>query len=151
MRAVTIKPSLQQSSLLDGCLQWTGNLHSVSHAGGGQTGLQAGFGAHAVGHAGFGVHAGAHTGFGAHTGAHTGFGAHTGAQTGAHGSGAQTGAHAGWQIGAGCSHTGASSQHLLSAQPTHMSAVVHKKSNEVINPSCFFINDSFRLFLVMVD
>lgn len=120
---------MQQSSLLDGCLQRTGNLQSGSQ-GGGQTGLQTGL----------------QTGFGAQAGAHAGAqtGAQAGAQTGAqHGSGAQHGAD--------CSQTGAVSQHLLSAQPAHMSAVAHKKTNEAIIPSCFFISDSFRLFLVMVD
>jgi hypothetical protein len=151
LRAVTIKPSLQQSSLLEGCLHGVGILHSGSQ-GAGATGLGAQAGG---GHTGFGAQtgAGAQTGFGAQIGfgAQTGFGGHTGSQVGA---GAQTGF--GGQIGAVShigfgSHTGAASSQHLSAQPTQMRAVAHKKSNEVIHPSCFFIDDSFRLLMVMVD
>ncbi len=148
---------MQQSSLLEGCLHLTGNLQSGSH-GGGQAGLHIGFGAQGLPHEGpqegcpqAGPQEGPHEGC-PQEGRQVGCpqaGSHMGWHSGAHGcSGAQVGS----QTWAGCSQTGAvSSQHVLLAQPTQISAVVHKKSNEAIIPSCFFINDSFRLFLVMVD
>lgn len=146
LRPVTINPSLQQSSLLEGCLHLTGNLQSGSH-GGGQAGWQAGLG-QAGAQADFGGQAGAQAGLhaGAQAGAHLGW--HTGSHAGWH-TGAQ-GAHSGSLTGAGCSQTGAVSQQLLLAQPTQINVVAHKKSNEAIIPSCFFIYDSFRFF-VLVD
>jgi hypothetical protein len=146
LRAVTVIPSRQLSSLLLGWLHLAGNLQRGSQAGGGHalhTGAQAGFGGQAGAHAG-----GGQTGLqaGAQAGLQAG-GGQTGLQAGGWQTGLQgCGGHAGLAIGAhGCSHTGAASvsQHVLE-QPTQNSAVVHKKSNEANIPSCFLINDSLR-------
>lgn len=134
-------PSLQQSSLLVGKWHFAAGLqrgsgghtgHGGGHAGGGHAGAHAG-GWHA------GAQAGAHAG-GGQAGAHAG-GGHTGLQVGG---GGHTGLHGAGQ--AGCSHTLGHASHedelsqaLLPEHPPHRRAVVHKKTNEVINPSCFFI------------
>ncbi len=145
MLAVTVIPSSQQSSLLDGCWHFTSGLQTGSH-GGGQGGLHTG------------AHGGGHTG--GQTGLQTGAqgGGHTGAQIGGHGlqigaqGGGHSGAHSIWRIGGDSgSHTGwhvvshGSSQQFLSAQPVKVRADSATKSNEVSSPSCFFINDSFVL------
>jgi hypothetical protein len=108
--AEIVMPSLQQSSLLLGCLHFTSGLH-IGSQGGGQTGGQAG----------------------AHTGAQTGLHGSIGGQTGLHGAGT---AHTGWH---GCSQADGAQSVVEPEHPTHIRAVVHKKINEAIFPSCFLI------------
>jgi hypothetical protein len=136
--AVTVIPSSQQSSLLEGCWHLTSGLQTGSQ-GGGHAGAQGG--GHTGGQTGLqtGAQGGGQTG--GHTGAQTG--GQIGLQTGGQGCGqcgGHTGSHAGWHV---VWH--GSSQQFLSAQPENVRAESATKSNEVSSPSCFLINDSFVL------
>lgn len=131
--AVTVMPSRQFSSFVDGLAHLAGILQrgSFKHAGG-HTGAQGG------GHAGLhtGGHAGAHGG--GHTGLHTG--GHTGLHTGGH-----TGLHTGWgHAGAhGCSQTGSSGQQLLLPEhPDQKNAIELNMSVVARIPSFLYIQDS---------